>query len=397
MMPLKPDSKATAPVSFEPLGDLALDESTLGDGIALCLSGGGYRAMLFHVGALWRLNEWGLLPGLARVSSVSGGSITAALLGMKWSALGFDQGGVAANFKREVVEPIRNLAGMTLDRGAVVGGILLPGSAAERVVKAYRKHLFGRATLQDLPDSPGGPNQPAPRFVINATNVQSGVLWRFSKPYMADYRVGRVARPRVELAVAVAASSAFPPVLSPLKMEVASSAYEPRTSEDLHFGEYLTDVVLTDGGVYDNLGLETAWKQFETVLVSDGGGQLKPEEETKSDWVRHGLRVNGIIDNQVRALRKRLLIQAYRDGIRKGTYWGIRSDISKFPAAGALPCPSGKTAILADEKTRLAKLPTETQERLINWGYAICDASMRRHCSRQNNPPCEFPYPGGVG
>ena len=46
-------------------------------GVALCLSGGGYRAMLFHLGAIWRLNELGRLPTLDRVSSVSGGSITA--------------------------------------------------------------------------------------------------------------------------------------------------------------------------------------------------------------------------------------------------------------------------------------------------------------------------------
>src|SRR5262249_61574641 len=46
-------------------------------GMALCLSGGGYRAMIFHVGVLWRLNEAGLLGSLKRVSSVSGGSITA--------------------------------------------------------------------------------------------------------------------------------------------------------------------------------------------------------------------------------------------------------------------------------------------------------------------------------
>ena len=46
-----------------------------GQGIALCLSGGGYRAMLFHLGTLWRLNELGYLPKLDRVSSVSGGSI----------------------------------------------------------------------------------------------------------------------------------------------------------------------------------------------------------------------------------------------------------------------------------------------------------------------------------
>ena len=53
---------------------------------ALCLSGGGYRAMLFHVGALWRLNEAGYLPRLDRISSVSGGSITAGVLGATWDA-----------------------------------------------------------------------------------------------------------------------------------------------------------------------------------------------------------------------------------------------------------------------------------------------------------------------
>jgi NTE family protein len=50
---------------------------------ALCLSGGGYRAMLFHVGAVWRLHEAGQLHRLGRVSSVSGGSITAGVLALK--------------------------------------------------------------------------------------------------------------------------------------------------------------------------------------------------------------------------------------------------------------------------------------------------------------------------
>lgn len=53
------------------------DEEGPVPGTGLCLSGGGYRAMLFHVGSLWRLNQAGFLPKLNRVSSVSGGSITA--------------------------------------------------------------------------------------------------------------------------------------------------------------------------------------------------------------------------------------------------------------------------------------------------------------------------------
>ena len=68
------------------------------EGVGLCLSGGGYRAMLFHVGALWRLNELGWLARLSFVSSVSGGSITAGVLAAKWQALAFGVNGVAANF-----------------------------------------------------------------------------------------------------------------------------------------------------------------------------------------------------------------------------------------------------------------------------------------------------------
>ena len=70
------------------------------DGVAvICLSGGGYRAMVFHLGALWRLNEAGLLKGIDWISSVSGGSITAGLLGLKWKALDFDEARIARRTK----------------------------------------------------------------------------------------------------------------------------------------------------------------------------------------------------------------------------------------------------------------------------------------------------------
>src|SRR5690606_1846872 len=174
-------------------------------GLGICLSGGGYRAMLFHVGALWRLYDSGLLKRATRISSVSGGSITAAQLALSWQKLSFDPGSAGNDFVQHVVTPIRGLANETIDGDALIFGIALPGRVSDRIAAAYAEHLFGEATLQDLPDEP--------RFVINATNVQSGVLWRFSKPYMRDYRVGKVEKPTITLARAVAASSAFPPVL----------------------------------------------------------------------------------------------------------------------------------------------------------------------------------------
>ena len=375
-----------SPVEHLPAPDEA---GELREGMALCLSGGGYRAMLFHVGVLWRLNDARLLRGLKRISSVSGGSITAGVLGVNWLQLGFDELGLAKQFLEQVVQPLRGLAARTLDRGSVVGGILLPGmTISDFLASAYDRHLFHGATLQALPDDSQGP-----RFVINATNVQSGALWRFMKPYMRDYRVGEVKRPQVPLALAVAASSAFPPILSPVRLELGEEDFTPGSGLDLQRPPFTTDVYLSDGGVYDNLGLETAWKSYRTILVSDAGGKMQAEEEPKTDWARHAVRVLDLVDNQVRSLRKRQLIDSYVRKDRQGAYWGIRTDIADYEIADALPCPFERTLALAETPTRLKRVDAGLQERLINWGYAVCDAALRKHVDPQLQKPDGFPYP----
>jgi NTE family protein len=255
------------------------------------------------------------------------------------------------------------------------------------VAKAYRKHLFGDATLQELPDFP--------RFIINATHVQSGVLWRFMKPYMRDYKVGEVRQPRVALALAVSASSAFPPFLSPAHLPLDSQSFTPG-NEPLHKPPFTTRAVLTDGGVYDNLGLETIWKRCKTVFVSDGGGQMNAEPKPRRDWVRHAKRVGDIVDNQVRSLRKRQVVQSYEHHLRAGAYWGIRTSIADYGAGVRLNCSHEKTLLLANVKTRLAKLDSAMQERLINWGYAVCDAALRRYFDPNLLDPAGFPFPRGV-
>ena len=70
----------------------------------------------------------------------------------------FEADGIAANFQREVVDPVRELAGRTIDVPAVLMGLLLPGTTvSQRVAAAYRR-LLGTATLQDLPIDAEGPN-----------------------------------------------------------------------------------------------------------------------------------------------------------------------------------------------------------------------------------------------
>ena len=378
----------------QPVSVVDPDEEAKGieAGTALCLSGGGYRAMVFHLGALIRLNETGLLENLQRISSVSGGSITAAKLGLQWAKLNF-QNRVATNLVELVVDPIRDLAGRTIDGDSILGGILTPGvSISEKIVKAYRTHLLGDATLQDLPAEGRGP-----RFIINATNVQTGALWRFSRPYMGDYKVGRIKDPTVAIAVAVAASSAFPPVLSPLVLQLKHDDFTKDSSTVLQTPPFTTEVVLSDGGVYDNLGLETAWKRYKSILVSDGGGKMQPQAEPKRDWARHALRINDIIDNQVRSLRKRQLIQGYEQkSDHNGAYWGVRSQLKDYPVQIGLTCPDSATVELASTPTRLKRLEPDYQERLINWGYAISSAAIASHYPGPISAPLRFPYSRGV-
>ena len=150
-------------------------------GIALALSGGGFRATLFHCGALCRLDELGVLSRLDRISSVSGGSITAGVLAARWSALQFE-GGVAKDLRELVILPLQAFCRRTVDVPAIGLGTLLPGRRPSDLLQAeYAEHLYGATTLQDLPDRP--------RFVFNATNLATGVSFRFSKPYAGDYRI----------------------------------------------------------------------------------------------------------------------------------------------------------------------------------------------------------------
>src|SRR5262249_9136975 len=212
--------------------------------------------MLFHTGALWRLHQTGLLGRIAFFSSVSGGSIANAWLALNWARL-LSPG---ANFEGIFVAGMREMARQQVDVWAIVSG-LLGGSGADGVAAVYDRILFKGVRLQSLPDEP--------RFIFTSANLQTGALWRFSKPYMGDYKAGRIFSPDLALATAVTASSAFPPFLSPLILRPAPHSFFPKEPlSNLSDPQYRARVVLTDGGVYDNLGLEPVIKRTRTVLVS---------------------------------------------------------------------------------------------------------------------------------
>jgi len=340
------------------------------EGVGLALSGGGFRATLFHTGVVWRLNELGWLPRLDRISSVSGGSIMAGVLAMAWGRLDF-QAGVARNYREQVVDPILAFTKRKVDTPSILKGLLTPGrSVAEVVAGQYRTHLFGDRDLQSLPDRP--------RFVFNATNLGTGSNWRFQKPYAGDYKIGLIRNPIFLLATAVAASAAFPPVLSPLVLELDPDSFEETEGAKLFEQEELRETVaLADGGVYDNMGLESIWKRYRTLLVSDAGGSPAMMFGPKRLWHNQLERAYSLTIEQDRDLRRRILIGDFKSGERRGTYWLISWPLDNFRVTGGLPVESGWAKKLADIRTRLDPFSDQEQGWLINWGYALADAAVR--------------------
>jgi NTE family protein len=105
------------------------------------------------------------------------------------------------------------------------------------------------------------------------------------------------------------------------------------------------------------------------------------------------VRVLRVVDHQVRTLRKSQVIEGMRRGHRTGVYVGIRSNIEDYGLPDALPAPLARSLELAEIPTRLQSLSDDLQMRLINWGYAVGDAGLRKHLDESAEPPAGFPYP----
>ena len=362
-------------------------------GVALCLSGGGFRATLFHLGALRRLNELGVLARLTTVTSVSGGSIMAARLA---TALTWPLSGPIPSDRWDtlITRPIRDFTRRNRRTTPILERLkpwnwTKEDTAVRALAEVYERDLTG-ATLADLPDSP--------RFVFCATDMAFGVNWVFEKSRMGDYQAGYVSPPPADwpLARAVAASSCFPPIFNPMKVHVPAARYAggmfPAGKQR---DECLSDLRLTDGGNYDNLGLEPVWKDHATVLVSDGGGTF--DFGPDSGLAQRLMRYTAIVDNQARSLRKRWLISNFLARLLEGAYWGVGSSPLAYDDPNAPGYSKALAAeVIAEVRTDLNEFSDAEAAVLENHGYLLADAAIRRHVPgllRGELPEVTVPHP----
>jgi NTE family protein len=353
-------------------------------GNALCLSGGGFRATLFHLGALRRLNETGVLAKLDTISSVSGGSIMAAMLATRasWPVTAPIPADV---WEREIAAPTRRFVGRNLRTPAMAGRMLRPWNTSAGVrglMAGYAKRLSS-AKLAALPERP--------RFVFCATDLCYGVNFVFERGRVGDYRLGYLSPPPPDwkVARAVAASSCFPPIFNPLPIDIPVDDFK-RGRERVAGA----DVRLSDGGLYDNLGLEAVWKDHKTVLVSDGGAVFG----TASDggfFARIGRYVD-IVDHQALALRKRWLISNFLDNTMDGAYWGIGSATGSYRAGGPGYSKALAAEVIAGVRTDLDAFSPAEKAVLENHGYALAAAAVTTHLADlalPNAPAATPPHP----
>ncbi|WP_162820747.1 patatin-like phospholipase family protein [Microvirga calopogonii] len=279
--------------------------------IGLALSGGGFRATLYHLGLVRFLHDAGILPHVSIITAVSGGSIIAAHLGLNWSRyngsarefdaaaselLAFTRLDVRNRILRRYplalpIRGARRLAGLS-DRKLTRPGLL---------EQHYEKYLYGDTSLFQLPESPS--------LHLLATNLSEGSLCSFNRDGLWIIRRGekqalRIDRIPIGLAtvpMAVAASSAFPGFFPPTVLtgaDVGATVGE--------FGRQ----AYTDGGVFDNLGvrmfhclaqaLAADQLPWDGILVSDAGRPFEVQSSIQtSGLVRTAIRASDILMDRV--------------------------------------------------------------------------------------------------
>jgi len=341
--------------------------------VGLALSGGGFRAALFHIGVLARLAELDALRHIEVLSCVSGGSIigTQYYLELRKLMEAKADKEITRQDYFEIVQKIQGdfLAGVQRNiRTRVLANpwaniqmLLFPNaSRTERVGVLYEKHLFSRVGdgkdkaprwINDLIVHPAGEppdfnpkannwrrTAKVPTLVLNATTLNTGHNWQFTATWMGEppagingeidgnYRLRRMyyyeapeAYRRYRLGYAVAASSCVPGLFEPINLP---NLFSDRT------------VRLVDGGVHDNQGVTALLEQgCSVLLVSDASGQMEAQDQPGNSPLSSLLRLNSILQTRVREAEYHELDARRRScSLRGMMFIHLKKDLDVDPA-----------------------------------------------------------------
>ena len=375
--------------------------------IGLALSGGGFRAAVYHMGVLARLAESNLLEQVKAISTVSGGSLGTGLIfalnGFRWPTSREYRETVLPRAREHIItQDLQSdlisrvlYAVVTLQWGALL-------TRADDLSQLLRRRWGINIPLSQLPDRP--------RWYINATCYETAKNWRFEKNRLGDYVYGYTrTTDRIRLSDALAASAGFPGLVGALALDTtrhewarwgAADDEVPGEAADLaprglRPREY-PRVHLWDGGVYDNNGLEVfhdfdqpRWQRgVDFLVVSDASGPTRPERYAIG--TRAILRIiTGVMMPQIRSLRARAVVGLMRqpDTKARGAYLHIGNTCAQVLTkarvkprvvarrqAGCLP--ADVVARTESLQTAIRRLSPEEFQTVFRHGFEVADYTL---------------------
>jgi NTE family protein len=371
--------------------------------ISLALSGGGFRAAVYHLGVLTRLARENQLENVGLLSTVSGGSLAIGLIfagnDFKWPT--------SQEYLTKVEPEARHLLTSFDLQGALIWRLFgtfwtLPETRADDLSALMQKHWKLTAKLSELPLTP--------RWMINATCYETGKNWRFERQRMGDYIFGYSNNTDLPLADALAASAGFPGFIGALEFKTTGKSwfrYEQRVDpfqkilaleDEEHWVKVPIDpkypkVHLWDGGAYDNHGLEgiqdfnSGWsKRFGFLITSDAAGRAG--EEKYQMGIPALLRLSSIMMNQVRSLRTRAILERLvnHGDEDQGVFLQMGKTVAEMltdakhkdwlPRFSPGAMNSNDVAAAAGMETTLRKLKPVEYENLYHHGYEVADTIL---------------------
>lgn len=260
--------------------------------IGIALSGGGSRAMAFHLGCLRTLHRLGILEQARVLSTVSGGSVIGAMYAAHDGTFEDFEEQVRAVLHVGFVRSTLRTAATTWEGPKALGSSVLLlaawlwlvpfrliASAVSRTVTDRRRGEVGVAPERWMPrrfasrttilrrafdtllfegKALGKLRADRPRWVAVAAELRTGSAFYFGRQDAGSWRYGSIDPAQVPIALAVAASAAYP-LLLPALDEFFS--FQKRDGSIR-----MERVTLTDGGVYDNLGLAPLWPDRDRTV-----------------------------------------------------------------------------------------------------------------------------------
>ena len=321
-----------------PIGVTVRAEAAPGKGrnAALCLSGGGQRAGAYHLGALQRLWELGVLQEIDEIRAVSGGAYLAAWIATvlqshqgRWETIAWEAD-IAVPFRRFLEADHRTWP-------------ILATAPVNLFVKGPRLRLLRGRIEQTLPLASSIAGLERPEIKLLATDLIAAELIELPDPSLVGAS---------DLLGAAIASSAFPPFIGPMRTRMGQRPLQ-----------------LSDGGLLGNLGVGGETIQLcGTVLVSDASypPRIASSHRMPRTWLLRALRVAGRRADEL--VRYQVWMTDVR--LRRLQIWAINKTSCKpedeFPAH---EYPRHLVDRIASIRTDLSGLTTGQRSVLENHGY----------------------------